>query len=353
MENMSESRTLQERIEAFYRQSGGPNNPEIQRILKHHLLYAKDHGVRGKQETIGDAFKTIVSEDRTNKTVYQLISRWLVKRDRENRSGLDTLSAAQDNRLQQLEERMDRMEALFGQKPANDQQQGQSVPGPAGQSAGQPIPIDFSQLNLSAEEQEAYGQILSQLFHTEMAILRVYGQFLTAATDWKTQIRYGTEVGTKSGLLALLQELMHHLGGVEAPHPGMHLVTEEIENSVLFSEKVVGVDFLLRGIVLPVIYQSFGKTAQEPVITRITASIVDYEKSVHGNLLMRTQAEVSQLEPSGKDALLLCLDRWLPRLEEVITDYSDAAARIGVDVGDIKAEIIGLYLKQVGQVGLM
>lgn len=50
MAEKQEKMTMNQRIEAFYRQSGGPSSPEIDKILAEHLMYGKDHGVPGKRK---------------------------------------------------------------------------------------------------------------------------------------------------------------------------------------------------------------------------------------------------------------------------------------------------------------
>lgn len=64
-----ENLTMKQRIDAFYRQSGGPGNPEIARILEEHLIYGKDHGIRGKKEDIRDAFTEVFLSDRSTQPI--------------------------------------------------------------------------------------------------------------------------------------------------------------------------------------------------------------------------------------------------------------------------------------------
>lgn len=61
--------TMNQRIEAFYRQSGGPMNPEIEKILEEHLTNGKDHGVPGKKETIKDAFAEVFLDDHSTRGI--------------------------------------------------------------------------------------------------------------------------------------------------------------------------------------------------------------------------------------------------------------------------------------------
>ena len=136
--NEQESPTMKERIEAFYRQSGGPNNPDIQRIIEEHLLYGKDHGVRGKRETIRDAFRRVISNDPSNKLVYEWITQFraslndhweeLVHRQdgqtermmREFAQVVNKRLAEQDRRLAQLEAKLDQiLQQLDGNSDAS------------------------------------------------------------------------------------------------------------------------------------------------------------------------------------------------------------------------------------------
>ena len=55
--------TMQQRIDAFYAQSGGPHNPKIKQVLEDHLLYGQDHGVKGRKETVADALMQTVAGD--------------------------------------------------------------------------------------------------------------------------------------------------------------------------------------------------------------------------------------------------------------------------------------------------
>ncbi|MFO7263286.1 MAG: hypothetical protein A6D91_04310 [Bacillaceae bacterium G1] len=64
-----DSLLMTRRIEAFYRQSGGPGNPLIDRLLEEHLLYGKDHGVRGRKEEIKDAFIEVFLNDHSTRPI--------------------------------------------------------------------------------------------------------------------------------------------------------------------------------------------------------------------------------------------------------------------------------------------
>lgn len=69
MNEDKEQLTMRQRIDAFYRQSGGPGNPEIAKILDKHLMYGKDHGIPGKKETIKDAFTEVFLGDRSTQPI--------------------------------------------------------------------------------------------------------------------------------------------------------------------------------------------------------------------------------------------------------------------------------------------
>lgn len=69
MKHEDENLTMKQRIDAFYRQSGGPGSPEIKRILEEHLIYGKDHGIRGKKEDIRDAFTEVFLSDRSTQPI--------------------------------------------------------------------------------------------------------------------------------------------------------------------------------------------------------------------------------------------------------------------------------------------
>lgn len=72
----SEAATMEERIQAFFRQSGGPNNPDIEKILERHLLYGKDHGMKGQKETFQDAIRDALVDDKSTSMVLD----WLAER---------------------------------------------------------------------------------------------------------------------------------------------------------------------------------------------------------------------------------------------------------------------------------
>lgn len=130
MRNVEEAKTMNERIRAFYKQSGGPNNPQIERIIEKHLLYGKDHGVPGKRETFKDAMMDVLLDDFSTKdlimwvlkTKYELADRWqelvggqnpeLVAAAKEEWEKRDQL----EDRMAALEQKLDQMLKLLEQK---------------------------------------------------------------------------------------------------------------------------------------------------------------------------------------------------------------------------------------------
>lgn len=130
MRNVEEAKTMNERIRAFYKQSGGPNNPQIERIIEKHLLYGKDHGVPGKRETFKDAMMDVLLDDFSTKdlimwvlkTKYDLADRWqelvggqnpeLVAAAKEEWEKRDQL----EDRMAALEQKLDQMLKLLEQK---------------------------------------------------------------------------------------------------------------------------------------------------------------------------------------------------------------------------------------------
>lgn len=108
MSDEQEKLTMKQRIDAFYRQSGGPNNPEITKILNKHLLYGKDHGVPGRRETIKDAFTEVFLSDRST----QPIVLGLMKMGQSIRNEWDRYLDAQRPDTEQLIEQLKRREQL-------------------------------------------------------------------------------------------------------------------------------------------------------------------------------------------------------------------------------------------------
>ena len=92
--------TMQQRIDAFYRQSGGPNNPEIKKILEKHLLYGKDHGMPGYKETIEDAFIDTVVNDPSLLVMLQRFQSWRNGRNKAQVQGEPSKLAEQVRKLE-------------------------------------------------------------------------------------------------------------------------------------------------------------------------------------------------------------------------------------------------------------
>ncbi|RFU65473.1 hypothetical protein [Peribacillus glennii] len=120
MQNEQEKKTMKERIRAFYAQSGGPNNPQIERIIEKHLLDGKDHGVPCKRETFKDAVRDVFLDDYSTKdivmwllkTKYDISDRWY---ELVNGRSADLIAAAKEftgdeSRLNQIEDRLMRVE---------------------------------------------------------------------------------------------------------------------------------------------------------------------------------------------------------------------------------------------------
>ncbi|ADU51635.1 hypothetical protein Tmar_1524 [Thermaerobacter marianensis DSM 12885] len=105
--------TMEERIQAFFRQSGGPNNPEIPKLVEKHLLYGKDHGIPGYRETFADAFIDAVVGDPSLLLLYERVQRWRAERQRERRDTATAVAIATDSqllkRLERLEQEVTRL----------------------------------------------------------------------------------------------------------------------------------------------------------------------------------------------------------------------------------------------------
>lgn len=72
--------TMEERIQAFYRQSGGPGNSKIKKLLEEHLRNGKDHGMPGRKETFEDAFMHAILNDPSLMIVFERIQKWRMSR---------------------------------------------------------------------------------------------------------------------------------------------------------------------------------------------------------------------------------------------------------------------------------
>ncbi|MBE3552017.1 MAG: hypothetical protein IMX06_04020 [Kyrpidia tusciae] len=104
---MGKKMTMEQRIEAFYRQSGGPHNPQIQKLLQKHLLYGKDHGMPGYKESFEDAILDVVVNDPSLLLLFERFQRW-----RSGRKDISTSSRCGvcQREACQLEEKLQRLE---------------------------------------------------------------------------------------------------------------------------------------------------------------------------------------------------------------------------------------------------
>lgn len=108
---------MQKRIEAFYRQSGGPNNPQIAKLLEKHLLYGKDHGPKGKRETLEDALRDTIVQDYSN----QIIFKWFMqaRMERQKRAQADRAELARmRGELEALKQEIAELRALVQEMAA-------------------------------------------------------------------------------------------------------------------------------------------------------------------------------------------------------------------------------------------
>lgn len=90
--------TMEERIEAFFRQSGGPNNSKIEKLLDEHLRNGKDHGMPGRKETFEDAVIWTVMHDPSLLLLFERIQKWRTGRSEKQQQ------------LLQLEEKIKNLE---------------------------------------------------------------------------------------------------------------------------------------------------------------------------------------------------------------------------------------------------
>jgi len=90
----SEEMLMTRRIEEFYRQSGGPGNPLIDKLLEEHLLYGKDHGVRGRKEEIKDAFMEVFLSDHSTRPLVLSLMKWGQQLRKEWNDYLNALSGS-------------------------------------------------------------------------------------------------------------------------------------------------------------------------------------------------------------------------------------------------------------------
>src|SRR5690606_40152137 len=106
-----EKLTMEQRMEAFYRQSGGPNNDRIAELLENHLLNAKDHGMPGYRETFEDGIMDVVLNDPSLLLLYERIQRWRLKRRAEggDMAALKERIESLERGVARLRETIDRM----------------------------------------------------------------------------------------------------------------------------------------------------------------------------------------------------------------------------------------------------
>jgi hypothetical protein len=101
-EEAQESLSMNERIQYFYKQSGGPGNPEIKKVLDDHLRYGSDHGPRGHMQTIEDVFRDVVRGDKSLMTIYQLYMRRQAEKEEKEEQRTDDIA--------ELSEKVSRLE---------------------------------------------------------------------------------------------------------------------------------------------------------------------------------------------------------------------------------------------------
>jgi hypothetical protein len=118
-----EKLTMQQRIDAFYRQSGGPNNPQIKKVLERHLLYGKDHGAPGRKETVMDAFTDTIMGDPLLLMLFQQWNNRRMNQASASKAGISTAEAETIRQLQrdvlQLKSEMGALRELLEQIAAN------------------------------------------------------------------------------------------------------------------------------------------------------------------------------------------------------------------------------------------
>lgn len=103
--------TMEQRIQYFFRQSGGPNNPRIAELVEKHLLYGKDHGLPGYRETFADAFIDAVINDPSLLLLFERVQRWRSQRQRERERERERLATAPAllERIERLEREVARL----------------------------------------------------------------------------------------------------------------------------------------------------------------------------------------------------------------------------------------------------
>ncbi|MDI9260376.1 hypothetical protein [Alicyclobacillus sendaiensis] len=107
-----EQLTMQKRIEAFYRQSGGPNNPDIPKILEKHLLYGRDHGPKGKRETLEDALRDMIAQDYSNQILFKWFMQWRMERQKQAQADRAELARIRGE-IESLKQQVEALRALM------------------------------------------------------------------------------------------------------------------------------------------------------------------------------------------------------------------------------------------------
>jgi hypothetical protein len=111
-EEAAEAQTMQQRTQAFYKESGGPGNPRIKKVLDNHLRYGSDHGVSGHMETIEDAVRDVVRGDKSLMTLYQLYMRRQAEREEKDAQR----NEQRTDDIAELSEKVERLEAELSEK---------------------------------------------------------------------------------------------------------------------------------------------------------------------------------------------------------------------------------------------
>lgn len=103
--------SMDEQIQAFYRQSGGPHNSQISELLEKHLLYGEDHGMEGYKENFEDAVMDTLIGDPSLLLLYERYQRWKLGRKQE---AVDLTGV--EERIRKLEEEIRELKGLLSQK---------------------------------------------------------------------------------------------------------------------------------------------------------------------------------------------------------------------------------------------
>lgn len=121
-EEKQENLTMSQRIDAFYRQSGGPNNPEINRILEEHLMNGKDHGIPGRREELKDAFSEIFLSDHSTRPIVMSLMQMGMTLKGQWETYLD---AQRDAQRPDIDEIVDKLEKRLQKEQKEDRKQQQ------------------------------------------------------------------------------------------------------------------------------------------------------------------------------------------------------------------------------------